>query len=69
MYRDVLRRERLRDYVVLPGQKSAAFSMRLATGMPQELPKHFAPTLHHSPHSGSVQQANSRSERRRGEHA
>src|SRR5262249_6728716 len=30
----------------------AAFSMWLAPGMREELPKHFAPTLHHSLHSG-----------------
>jgi len=42
--RDVLHRERPRDYVVPPRQNSAAFSMRLAAGMLQELPKHFAAT-------------------------
>jgi hypothetical protein len=51
---NVLRRERLRDYAVLPGQNPAVFLMRLASGMFQELPKHFAPTLHHSLHAGSV---------------
>jgi hypothetical protein len=42
--RDVLRRERLRDYVVLPRENPATLSMRLAAGMLQELPKHFAAT-------------------------
>src|SRR5262249_14561696 len=51
---DVFRRERLCDYAVPPRQNPAAFSMRLAAGMLEELPKHFAPTLHHSLHSESV---------------
>ena len=52
--RDVLRGEGSRDYVVLPRQNSAAFSMRLAAGMLQELPKHFAATSDGSLHSGSL---------------
>src|SRR5579863_10309876 len=51
--RDVLRRERPRDYVVLPRQKSAAFSMRLAAGMLQQLPKNFAATSDGALHSAS----------------
>src|SRR5258708_35017073 len=56
--RDVLRRERPRDYLALPRQNSAAFSMRLAAGMLQELPNHFAATSHGSLHSGSLQGTN-----------
>ena len=52
--RDVLRRERLRDYAVLSRQNSAAFSMRLAAGMLQELPENFAATSDGSLHSGSL---------------
>ena len=48
--RDVVRRERLRDYAVLPRQNSTAFPMRLATGMFQELPVHFAATSDGSLH-------------------
>ena len=48
--RDVLRGERPRYYVVLPRQNSTAFSMRLAAGMLQELPKHFAATSDGSLH-------------------
>src|SRR5258708_804548 len=56
--RDVLRRDRPRDCLVLPRQNSAAFSMRLAAGMLQELPNHFAATSHGSLHSGSLQGTN-----------
>ena len=42
---DVLRRERLRYQSVPSRQNSAAFLMRLATGMRQELAVHFAATL------------------------
>jgi len=42
--RNVFRRERPRDYAVLPRQNSTAFSMRLAAGMFKELPVHFAAT-------------------------
>jgi hypothetical protein len=52
--RNVLRRERLRDESVLPGQNSAAFSMRLAAGMRQELPVYFAATSDGSLHAGSI---------------
>jgi hypothetical protein len=52
--RDVLRRERPRDYAALPRQNSAAFPMRLATGMLQQLPKHFAATLDGSLHCESL---------------
>ena len=52
--RVVLRRERPRDYVVPPRENSAAFSMRLATGMLQKLPKHFAATADGLLHFGSL---------------
>ena len=52
--RDVLRRKRLRDYVALPRQNSAAFSMRLAAGMLQELPVYFAAASDGSLHSASI---------------
>src|SRR5271168_527966 len=52
--RDVLRRERLRDSSVLPRQNSAAFPMRLAAGVLQELPVYFAATSDGALHSGSI---------------
>ena len=52
--RDVLRRERLRDYSVLPRQNSAAFPVWLAAGMLQELPVYFAATSDGSLHFGSI---------------
>ena len=51
---DVLRRQRPSDYVVLPRQNSAAFSMRLAAGMLQDLPKYFPATLDSSFHFSGV---------------
>ena len=42
--RNILRWERARDYVSLPGQNAAAFAMRLAASMRQDLAKHFATT-------------------------
>src|SRR5262249_53752875 len=42
--RDVLRRERLRDDPTLPRKNSAAFAMRLISGMLQQLPVYFATT-------------------------
>jgi len=52
--RDVLRRERLGDQAVLPRQNSAAFPMRLAAGMLQELPVDFAATSDGALHSASL---------------
>jgi hypothetical protein len=52
--RNVLRRERLCDYSVPPRQKSAALAMRLAAGMLQELPEHFATTSDGSVHFRSL---------------
>ena len=37
--------ERARDHIVLAGQNSAAFPMRLTAGVRQHLPEHFAATL------------------------
>lgn len=52
--RGVLSRECLRDESALPGQNSAAFAMRLAAGLLEELPVHFAATLDGSLHSMSL---------------
>jgi hypothetical protein len=48
--REVLRRECLRDESVLPRQNSAAFPMRLAARMLQELSVYFAATSDGSLH-------------------
>jgi len=52
--RNVLRRERLRNESILPGQNSAAFPMRLAARMLQELPVYFSTTSDGSLHLGSI---------------
>ncbi len=52
--RDVARGERLRDQSVLPRQNSAAFPIRLAAGMLQELAVYFATTSDDPLHSGSI---------------
>src|SRR5438045_8121141 len=52
--RDVFRRERSSDYVELPRDNSAAFSMRMAAGMLQELPKYFPATSDSSLHFSGV---------------
>ena len=62
--RDVLRRERPRDYVVLPCQNSAAFTMRLAAGMGKELAKHFAATSDGAFHPGVYKETNAQIKRR-----
>jgi hypothetical protein len=51
---DVFRREGLRDYAVLARQNSAAFLMRIAPGVFEELPKYFAAALHDRVHSVSL---------------
>src|SRR6516164_4713952 len=52
--RDILRRERLRDKPIPPRQNSAAFPMRLAAGMLQNLPIYLAATPDGSLHCGSM---------------
>jgi hypothetical protein len=52
--RDVLRRERLRDYPVLPRQDSTTFPMGLVSSMLQELPVYFAATSDGPLHFGSI---------------
>jgi len=52
--RDVFCGERLRDESVLPRQNAAAFAMRLAAGVLQELPVYFAAASDGSLHSGSI---------------
>jgi hypothetical protein len=52
--RDVLCRERLRDYPIPPRQNSAALQMRMASSMLQQLPIYFAATSDGSFHVGSI---------------
>src|ERR1700749_2909568 len=52
--RDVFRRKRSRDYIVLPRQNPATFPVRLKPGMLQDLPKHFPATLDDRVHVGIV---------------
>ena len=53
--RDVFRRESLRNDPVVPRKNSAAFPMRLASGMLEELPIYFAATSDGTLHFGSIQ--------------
>ena len=50
----VRRRERLSDEPVLPRQNSTTFPMRLAAGVPQELPVYFAAASNDSRHCESI---------------